>query len=240
MKKKILPAVCVMCICVMLLTSCAVESEVSEPSNLDFLNKTSSNQPNEEDFPVATDDYKNYIQKANVVEGEAPVSFKNVEYSNIEISKSKKLLHGIKKEDVDYMNDGTGAKIDKDGRILDDKTYLYLTVRITNKKNEEMLIPLQVMVVELDKELSYSVCLISNIYRSGKPLGTLNSPQGRKNYYMQVFQPKESTVYTLAAIVNDDIIDSDSLYFILGGYYTDSDRQEANFQLEEDKAYKIN
>lgn len=239
MKKGIFSGVCIICGCVMLLTSCAEESAVSGPSNLDFLNKSTSNQPNDADFPVATDDYKNYIQKANVVEGNVPVSFKNVEYSNFEISKSKKLSHGIKKEDVDYMNDGTGAQIDKEGRILDDNTYLYLTMRITNKKDEEMLIPLQVMVVELDEELSYDICLISNIYRSGKPLNSL-SLQERKNYYMQVFQPKESTVYTLAAIVNDDMIDSDSLYFILGGYYTNSDRQEANFQFEEDKAYKIN
>lgn len=239
MKIKVMLILFFICISFILFSSCTRIPEVSESNYLDFSKGTSSYQPNNADFPVATDDYKNYIQKANVVEGNVPVSFKNVEYSNFEISKSKKLSHGIKKEDVDYMNDGTGAQIDKEGRILDDNTYLYLTMRITNKKNEEMLIPLQVMVVELDEELSYDICLISNIYRSGKPLNSL-SLQERKNYYMQVFRPKESTVYTLAAIVNDDMIDSDSLYFILGGYYTNSDRQEANFQFEEDKAYKIN
>lgn len=53
------------------------------------------------------------------------------------------------------MNDGTQASTDKDGTILDDKTYLFVTTRITNKADERLLIPMQIRVVALDDELSY-------------------------------------------------------------------------------------
>ena len=238
MKKRILPAVCVMCICVMLLTSCAAESAVSEPSNLDFLNKNSSNQPNEEDFPDAVDDYKTYIQKANIVKGNETISYNCVKYSDIKIVKTKKLPNGIL-EDIDYMNDGLETKTDEEGTIINNNSYLFVSTRITNKENEKMLIPLQAMVVELDEQLSYRVCILTNVYRSGKSLVYSKKSQ-KKDYYMQYFKPNESTVYTMAIIVNDDIINNDNLYLILRPYYTKKYFTEKNSEIEEDKAYKIN
>jgi len=224
---------------ILLISSCTQEPAVSVPSELQLTKETEkpSLEPNEDNFPIITDDYRNYIKKANIVKGSDPISYKNVEYSNIKIAKSKELLYGIKKEDVDYMNDGMKASIGEDGSILDDNTYLFVTTQITNKTNEELLVPLQIRVVELDKELSYKGCSIITIYRSNNPLSSLKD---KKNYYMQYFKPRESTVYTIATIVNDKVIDATNLYFILEGYYTDSDRQEANFEFEEDKAYKIN
>lgn len=228
-----------MCVCVMLFTSCARESTVSESNNLDFSKGTSSYQPNDENFPDAVDDYKTYIQKANIVKGNETISYKCVEYSNIKIIKTKKLPKGIKKEDIDYMNDGLGTKTDEEGTIINNNSYLFVTMRITNKENEKMLIPLQAMVVELDEQLSYHVCILTNVYRSGKSLNTSKKSQ-KKDYYMQYFEPKESTVYTMAIIVNDDIINKDNLYLILRPYYTEKYFSEKNSKIEEDKAYKIN
>lgn len=243
MKKNILSGVCIMCVCVMLLTSCAQEPAASVPSELQFAKGTEKPylEPNDENFPIITDDYKYYIKKANIVKGKEPISYKNIDYSEIKITKTKTLPEEIKREDVDYMNDGTGAEVGDDGAILDDKTYLFVTTRITNKTDEKMLIPMQIRVVALDDELSYKNCSITNIYRSGKKLSVLKkSMPENKSYYMEYFEPGESTVYTIGTIVNDDLIDADNLYFILDEYYTDEESKQPGFEFEEDKAYKIN
>lgn len=57
---------------------------------------------------------------------------------------------------------------------------------------------------------------------------------------MEYFEPGESTVYTIGTIVNDDLINADNLYFILDAQYTEEDYKQPGFELEEDKAYKIN
>ena len=97
---------------ILLISSCTQEPAVSVPSELQLTKETEkpSLEPNEDNFPIITDDYRNYIKKANIVKGSDPISYKNVEYSNIKIAKSKELLYGIKKEDVDYMNDGNESK----------------------------------------------------------------------------------------------------------------------------------
>lgn len=242
MKKRIV-SICAICFSIFMLSSCAQEPAASVPSEPQFTKGTEKPylEPNDENFPVITDDYSYYIKKANIVKGKEPISYKNVDYSDIKITKTKTLPEGIKREDVDYMNDGTGAEIGDDGDILDDKTYLFVTTRITNKADERMLIPMQIRVVALDDELSYKICTITNIYRSGKKLSTLKkSMPESKSYYMEYFEPGESTVYTIGTIVNDDLIDADNLYFILDAYYTDKEFKQPGFELEEDKAYKIN
>lgn len=240
MNKRILLFLAV-CAGTMLFSSCVQETSESSPALLNFTEEKSSFEPNDENFPIITDDYKFYIKKANIVLGNKSIEYKNVKYSDIKITKTKKLPAGIKKEDVSYMNDGTGAEIADDGTILDDKTYLFVTTKITNKKNEEIMIPMQIKVVELDNELSYKVCTITSMYRSGKKLSALKegTPE-RKSYYMEYFEPRESSVYTIGTIVNDDLIDADNLYFILEAQYTEEDYKQSGFELEEDKAYKIN
>ena len=240
MKKFLSPMLCAGCRSVLLLPSCAQEPAISTPSELQFLKGTDKPIPLDNNSDI-TDDDRNFINKANIVLGNKSIEYKNVKYSDIKIKKTKKLPAGIKKEDVDYMNDGTQASTDKDGTILDDKTYLFVTTRITNKADERLLIPMQIRVVALDDELSYKNCTITSIYRSGKNLSTLKegTPE-RKSYYMEYFEPGESTVYTIGTIVNDDLINADNLYFILDAQYTEEDYKQPGFELEEDKAYKIN
>ena len=240
MKIRILLIFCAICLGSLLLFSCAQEPAISTPSELQFFKGTDKPSPLDNNSDI-TDDDRNFINKANIVLGNKFIEYKSVKYSDIKITKTKKLPSGIKKEDVSYMNDGTGAEIGDDGTILDDKTYLFVTTKITNKKNEEIMIPMQIKVVELDNELSYKVCTITSMYRSGKNLSTLKegTPE-RKSYYMEYFKPGESSVYTIGTIVNDDLIDADNLYFILEAQYTEEDYKQPGFELEEDKAYKIN
>lgn len=235
-----MPTLCAICLGTLLLSSCMQEPAVSSPSELQFSDGTEKPAPLDNEFPELKDFPRSYINKANIVQGSAPISYKNVEYSGIKIAKTKKLPNGIIKDDVDYLNDSTGAEIGDNGSILDDKTYLFVTARITNKTDEKMMIPMQIRVVELDEELSHKGCSISSIYRSGKSLSAMTDLQEIKSYYMEYFEPGESTVYTIGTIVNDDLINADNLYFILDEYYTDEEFNQPDFELEEDKAYKIN
>lgn len=216
------------------------EPAPSVTSQLQFAKGTDKSAPLDNEFPEIKDFPRSYIKRANIVQGSAPVSYKNVEYSDIKITKTKKLPNDIIKDDVDYLNDSTGAEIGDDGSILDDKTYLFVTTRITNKTDEKMMIPMQIRIVELDEELSHKGCSISSIYRSGKSLSVMIDLQEIKSYYMEYFEPGESTVYTIGTIVNDNLINADNLYFILDEYYTDEEFNQPDFEFEENKAYKIN
>lgn len=241
LKKRVLPFLLAVFAGTILFSSCMQEPASSVTSQLQFAKGTDKPAPLDNEFPEITDDYRNYINKANIVEGNKTICYKNVDYSDIKITKTKHLPAGIKKEDVNYENDGMLAKTDKNGTILNERTYLFVSTRITNKTERKMMIPMWIRVIELDQELSYKGCTITSVYRSGKNLSTLKegTPE-RKSYYMEYFEPGESSVYTIGTIVNDDLIDADNLYFILEAQYTEEDYKQPGFELEEDKAYKIN
>lgn len=190
-------------------------------------------EPGEENFPIEENDQKNYIKKVNIVEGKNPVSFKYIDYANINIQKSKKLLYGIQKKDINFYNDSTHAMVDDDGTILNDNTYIFITADIKNKQETNVSICLSTGIVTLDEEFAFPVCTLTSVYRSGKEFNN------QENYFFEDFKPQETMQVTMACIVPDDLVNNENLYFLFFPTSKEEDIK-ANEPIEDDKVYKIN
>lgn len=224
---------------VLLLSSCSTANNKTGSSSSLNIGGNTNSQPekpkledNDSNFPEITNDAMNYYKEANLYKNNEPVSYKNIEYSNFKIQKSKKLLNNVALDELDLANTEK-FKTDEKGTILDANTYLYVTMDITNKMDNEDTICLMQFFVQLDNKNSFKVSTIATIYRSGEP------PKAIKDYFMQPIKAKETITVTVIAVVRDDIINTDNFYMRLD-QILDEDQKADREPLEDPKAYKIN
>jgi len=228
-------------------TSCSPKNTADNtiPTDLNFGNSPNNNQntkPTLEEGATFPDSYeipKKRVDPVNIYTKNDIIQFRNLTYENFKIVKSKELINGINKNDVNYYYETPPLRLDDQGKLLDDNSYLFITMDISNHTNEALDVPVSNGWLQLDENNSYASGYDTTVYRSGTP------PTDEKHYLFQILNPKEKLTITIALILSDDVINSNNLYVVFRGVETQEDIEISNkspetYELEEMKFLKIN
>lgn len=151
------------------------------------------------------------------------------ELSNLTLIKSKTLPQGVAQKEIMYFS-SLGETTNKDGNLTSTHSYAFLTLEIKNLEQTSREIHLNALgsFAIMDESLTLSISFEEARYRSG------DADIESKSYFAQEFEAGEKRSFTIGYIFNDDMINADNLYFVLG-----SSSLGASADSDSIKAYKI-
>ncbi len=153
------------------------------------------------------------INKTFVYDKSKTIEKNGLRYSNFSFYKGKTLPESVKKNEFEYFNE---CKIDENGKILDDKSYLFITMDVTNNddKTRNLCWYLSINLLE-DNDDSYKI----SPFDESNPSGEVRYRSGKRDFedekmdYVSVIKPGETLNITSGFLMSDSNVNSDMLCF---------------------------
>ena len=223
-----LKKLCILCgsICMIILCGCQPKNNIDEFETLDFVNPpTEVIDNNHNNLPFETidnltDNDPNYyfsdldkINKDNLVNKDEVITNGTLEFKDFSFVKTKILPENVDMEDFRYFDE---CKINSDGDILDDSSYLFVTMTVSNLTNKELLdICWDFKITLIDEYETFyyprsteSIDTISDEVR----YNSLNKGHSdRKDYFFNDLKANETVSITTGFLFKDLEIDDPNL-----------------------------
>lgn len=203
----------------LLCTSCRnIENPNLQIDNLRFTYELhDSNESSYQEYPVpnlqgdtndGSLDYK--VKKGNIYSVNDRIEQEGFLYENLDIYKGKELPEGVTVNDFQYFD--FGDHTDSQGHLLDNSTYLFLSMDVTNISKEK---------IYFTWNTSSFVCVDESEYILGIETVTAWEARyqsngtfiGDRSYFHAELNSNETVRITIGYVIDDEWINSKRLYF---------------------------
>lgn len=199
-----------LCICIVFLVGCTSNKKVekekeSEKRTINFVMETETEEESAEYERIGA--FNQVVDEENIFELNDSINFDGIIYSNISVEYSKELPKNVSKDEVTYFEEKANDK----GKLIDDNYYIICKITIENNTKK---------AYEVDLSGGKFAVLDENnaVYDSSQELryrsGYLQT-ESDKNYYFSTLGSNEKKEFLLCYIVNESILKSDNLYYVL-------------------------